>query len=227
MKTLPVLQEKELFIKFVLISTLAFGVHSNIRNLKKMSVLEPVKQDNSSNDEFGNFDTVDIPNKPVVLAKMMKTLKPSIGTAKKHKLSMKIYDVLSKYDIPPQVMISIIDAESSFNQNMISSSGDLSIAQINVEVWNKEFERLKRPLIDTERLKHDERYALETMAKILTLLKNRYHKLDRRWYARYHSKTKKYKSLYLSKLEDRMKKLERTNISKFRKTTKPRILALH
>lgn len=225
MKTLTTFQDKELIIKFILLSTLTFGVHSNIRNFKSMTRLQPIKQDNIHNDEFGNFDVADIPNKPVVIAKMMKTLKPTISSTQKHELSMKIHEVLSRYDIPPQILLSIIDTESSFNQNAVSSTGDLSLAQINVEIWNKEFERMKKPLIDSERLKKDEKYALETMVKILTLIKNRY-KHDRRWYARYHSKTKKHKSLYLSKLEYRMKKLENSNVSSFKKTKKPQLIAL-
>ena len=226
MKTLTTFQDKELFIKFILLSTLTFGVQSNVRNSKNITRLDPIKQDYIHNDEFGNFDVADVPNKPVVIAKMMKTLKPTISSTQKHELSMKIHEVLSKHDIPPQILLSIIDTESSFNQNAVSSTGDLSLAQINVEIWNKEFERMKKPLIDSERLKKDERYALETMARILTLIKNRY-KHDRRWYARYHSKTKKYKSLYLSKLEYRMKKLENSNVSSFKKTKKPQMIALH
>lgn len=226
MKTLTTFQDKELFIKFILLSTLTFGVHSNVRNSKSTIGLEPVKKDNIHNDEFGNFDVVDVPNKPVVIAKMMKTLKPTISKAQSYELSMKIHEVLGKHDIPPQILLSIIDTESSFNQNAVSSTGDLSIAQINVEIWNKEFERMKKPLIDSERLKKDEMYALETMVKILTLIKNRYQQHDRRWYARYHSKTKKHKSLYLSKLESRMKKLESSNVSSFKKTKKPQLIAL-
>lgn len=226
MKTLTTFQDKELFIKFIILSTLTFGVHSNVRNSKSTTRLEPVQQDNIQNsDEFGNFDVANVPNKPVVIAKMMKTLKPTISSAKKHELSMKIHEVLRKHDIPPQILLSIIDTESSFDQNAVSSTGDLSLAQINVEIWNKEFERLKKPLIDSERLKKDERYALETMANILILIKKKY-KHDRRWYARYHSKTKKHKNLYLSKLESRMKKLETLNVSSFKKTKKPLMAAL-
>jgi hypothetical protein len=226
MKTLTTFHDKELFIKFILLSTLAFGVHSNLRNSKSTIGLEPVKKNNIQNDEFGNFDVADVPNKPVVIAKMMKTLKPTISKAQNYELSMKIHEVLRKHDIPPQILLSIIDTESSFNQNAVSSTGDLSLAQINVEICNKEFERMKKPLIDSERLKKDERYALETMVKILTLIKNRYKEQDRRWYARYHSKTKRHKSLYLSKLESRMKKLESSNVSSFKKTTKPQMVAI-
>jgi hypothetical protein len=50
------------------------------------------------------------------------------------------------------------------------------------------------------------------MAQILQILKNRYEKKDRRWYARYHSKTKKHKREYLSKLELRLKLLEKSKL---------------
>lgn len=220
-------QEKELFVKIVLLSTLAIGVYT-VRTPKLVRV-EPPKEDNifgQYNDQFGDFDRAPVPNKPVVIAKMMKTLQPSMSKVQKNKLSLKMHQVLAKYDIAPQIVVSIIDTESNFNQDAVSSTGDLSMAQVNVEVWNREFARLNRPLIDSEKLKKDEVYALETMAEILTLLKNRYEKTDRRWYARYHSKSKKFKGLYLEKLERRMKKLEDSNVISFKKTSKPRLLAL-
>ncbi len=217
--------EKKLFVKMVLLSTLAIGVYSNVRNTKNSKHV-PMKLDNVYSDQFGDFDKAYVPNKPVVLAKMMKTLKPSMSQLQKNDLSLKIHQVFSKYDIAPQIILSIIDTESNFNQAAVSSTGDLSMAQVNVEVWNKEFVRLNKEPIDSERLRNDEVYALETMAQILQLLKTNYEKTDRRWYARYHSKTKKYKELYLAKLEERMKKLEKADVMAFPKTIKPRLLAM-
>lgn len=108
--------------------------------------------------------------------------------------------------------MAIIDTESSFNHEAVSSTGDLSLAQVNVNVWNKEFIRLNLAPIDTEKLKVDKTYALDVMGRILNILKSRYGKQDRRWYARYHSKTKKYKRNYLQKLESRMRLLEKSQI---------------
>ena len=217
--------EGKIFVKMILLSTLAIGVYTNVKSTKQKRV-EPLILDNVYSDQFSDFDKVLVPNKPVVIAKMMKTLKPSMNQSQKNDLSLKIHQVFSKYDIAPQIVLSIIDTESNFNQAAVSSTGDLSLAQVNVEVWNREFVRLNKEPIDTERLKNDEVYALETMAQILQILKTNYAKTDRRWYARYHSKTKKYKEIYLAKLEERMKKLEKSNALAFPKTIKPRLLAM-
>jgi hypothetical protein len=43
------------------------------------------------------------------------------------------------------------------------------------------------------------------MGKILSLLKLRHAKKDSKWYAVYHSKTKKYKNLYDKKIQKRFR----------------------
>jgi hypothetical protein len=74
-------------------------------------------------------------------------------------------------------------------------------------MWNKEFLRMKKPLINKIKIKNNQQYALMIMAEILSLLKKRYEKSDRRWYARYHSNSYKNKSNYLHRLEVRLKAL--------------------
>ena len=203
-------KDKELFFKVVLLSTLAIGTYSNLKKLKIKS--RPILVSNVYSDNFGDFDRVNIPNKPPVIARMISELKPGFSTAQKKDVAGKIHRVFSKHKIPPQIVVAIIDTESSFAQDAVSTSGDLSMAQVNAEVWNKEFQRMNLELIDIDRLKTDEVYSLEIMAQILVILKKRYEKKDRRWYARYHSKTKKYKRAYLTKLESRMKRLEKLNL---------------
>ncbi len=203
-------KDKELIFKVALLSTLAVGVYiQRPKNLKTQAI----KINSVYNDNFGDFDREDIPNRPPVIAKMISALNPGMNSAERQDVAIKIHHVLNKHKIAPQIVVAIIDTESSFNQDAVSSSGDLSMAQVNVEVWNKEFERMNLELIDIERVKVDKVYSLEKMAQILEILKKRYEKKDRRWYARYHSKTKKYKRLYLAKLESRMKRLEKLNLA--------------
>lgn len=204
-------KERELFIKLVLLSTITIGVCSNMKN-KGVSTGSsaspvPVEIKDVYIDTFGDFDMASIPNKAPVIAGMISTLKPGLDEALKSEVATDIQMALKKYNIRPQIVLAIIDTESDFNQDAVSSTGDISMAQINVEVWNKEFERMKIELIDADRLKEDKTYTMEMMAKILHILKKRYGKIDRRWYARYHSGTQKYKHAYLTKLERRMKKL--------------------
>ncbi|MBC7540523.1 MAG: transglycosylase SLT domain-containing protein [Bacteriovorax sp.] len=202
--------DKELFCKIVLLSTLTIGAFSNVKN--KNTKVESIKISSAYSDRFGDFDKVHIPNKSPVIAKMISVLKPDFSSEKLNDVAEKIHQAFAKYKIEPQIVVAIIDTESDFNHEMVSSTGDLSMAQVNVEVWNKEFTRMNLDLIEAEKLKVDQAYSLEVMAQILHILKTRYEKKDRRWYARYHSKTKKHKHEYLSKLASRMKLLEKSRL---------------
>jgi hypothetical protein len=218
------IKDKELFFKVALISTLAIGVTVNMNN-RKFSKVRSIKIDHIYNDHFGNFDKVNIPNKSPMIAKMISVLRPNFSPVERHNVAAKIHLALTKYHIPPQIVVAIIDTESNFNQDAVSSTGDLSMAQVNAEVWNKEFLRMNLGAIDIERLKADESYSLEVMTQILHILKTRYEKKDRRWYARYHSRTEKHKKVYLLKLESRLKQLENANLL-FKTPSVPRLVAL-
>ena len=208
--------EKELFAKIFLLSSIAIGVCSTMQNGNKVSKVQPIKITHVYSDQFGDFDKVHVPNKPPVIAKMISVLRPEFSASQSNAVAKKIHDAFTKYKIEPQIVVAIIDAESSFNHDLVSSTGDLSMAQVNVDIWNKEFERMNLNPIEAEKLKADETYSLEVMAQILHILKTRYEKKDRRWYARYHSKTKKHKKDYMTKLDSRLKQLE-----------KPRVAFLH
>jgi len=215
-------KDKELIFKVALLSTLAVGV--SLQRPKTIMKAEAIKIDSVYNDNYGDFDRENIPNKSLVIAKMISALKPRLSSLERQEVAEKIQLALKKHKIAPQIVVAIIDTESNFQQDLVSSTGDLSMAQVNVEVWNKEFERMNLELIDVERVKTDEVYSLEKMAQILEILKNRYEKKDRRWYARYHSKTKKHKRVYLAKLESRMRLLEKLNLA-LKKSDTPRLLA--
>lgn len=202
--------EKELFIKLSVLACLTLMFCSSLKHLDRKA--EPIKIINVNHDRFSNFDKALVPNRSPVIAKMITTLKPKFDQAVTREIASNIQQVLQKYKIAPQIVVAIIDTESDFNHDLVSSTGDLSLAQVNVEIWNREFLRMNLDPIEPERLKADKTYSLEVMAKILTILKTRYEKQDRRWYARYHSKTKKHKKEYLSKLEKRMKLLEKATI---------------
>jgi|GEM_PF-669277 len=211
--TLANRSDKELFIKIVLLSTIAIGALTNMKN--KSTRLQSIKIHNiySSVDTFGDFDRAPVPNKTPVIAEMISVLKPQFSAVKRQAVAAKIQKALKKYNIEPQIVVAIIDAESDFNHDMVSSTGDLSMAQVNVDIWNKEFERMKMMPIEAERMKEDQAYSLEVMAQILHILKTRYEKKDRRWYARYHSKTQKHKKAYLTKLSARLKLLEKSRVA--------------
>ena len=171
-------------------------------------VIKPVNKTIDLYSILGNFDKVSIPNEAPLISHMIYVVQPELDVNARNKYANDIHHAIKKYKVEPQIIVSLIDTESDFSYRKVSSTGDLSIGQVNVEVWNKEFKRMKLPLIEKENLvTEDQGYAMERMAQILSILKKRHAKKDRRWYARYHSNTSKYKLNYLRKIEVRMKLL--------------------
>ncbi len=167
------------------------------KEMKKPSVLD-------------GFDKKVFPNRPSVIDKMIAVVQPELKPENRDKIAKHMAKALEKHKVEPQIMVAIIDTESNFYGSKISSTGDLSVAQINPDVWNRELVRLKREPIDLTRIKTDQEYALTRMAEILEILKKRYAKVDSKWYARYHSSTRHLKKGYLRKLEMRLKMLAMT-----------------
>lgn len=135
------------------------------------------------------------------IALMIRKVEPTVDEARALKLGHAIHMQSQKHKLDPKIMIAIIDTESDFRQSTESVTGDISLAQINPQVWVREFVRLKKNGLDIERLKADEAYAIDRMAEILRLIKDRHAKTDSHWYARYHSGTKKYKMAYKAKVK--------------------------
>ncbi len=192
----------------ILISSLIFlGACSSQKKVKKMAF---DKHSDSYDKLLSNFDSIAIPHNDDAIYKMIGIVQPELDEISKRDYSKIIKNASKTYKIKPQIMIALIDTESNFKKDMVSTTGDLSVAQVNHEVWNREFTRLKEPLIDKRKLiSKDQTYAIMTMGKILSLLKKRHEKKDRRWYARYHSNTSKYKKAYLRKIEIRMRMLDK------------------
>lgn len=159
---------------------------------------------------YQNFQNKQYPKQSFLVANMIAVVQPEMNEAKRDEMAAMIAKVSKKFNIKPEIMVSIIDTESNFQTNMVSSTGDLSIAQINVDVWNKEFARLNLPVIDKERVVQDLEYSLTFMAEILSVLKMRYAETDPCWYARYHSSTPKYKNDYFQKLSFRLELIARS-----------------
>lgn len=168
-----------------------------------MSTLIGAKPASTTTTNFNHAEY----NEVKKIVKMIKAIKPKLNDYKATKLAKYLNVTSKKYKIDPKVMIAIIDTESDFDNSKISETGDLSLAQINTEIWNKELKRMKLPEIDQKRLKTDEKYALNQMAMILGILKNRHAHKDGIWYARYHSHTKKFKNVYFAKVDLRMRKI--------------------
>jgi hypothetical protein len=142
------------------------------------------------------------------ISSMIKVVQPELGKYSRERVACFISEVSNSNKLDSKILVAIIDTESDFKETKISSTGDISIAQINVEIWNKEFTRIKHKPIDTKRLAVDSRYAVKVMGDILTILKSRYSESDKVWYARYHSGNEKYKKEYLAKLTKRLQMID-------------------
>ncbi len=142
-----------------------------------------------------------------MISKMIKIIQPDLNTKKRKQIALELFKASKKFEVDPKIMVAIIATESNFNNDAVSSSGDLSLAQINTKVWDLEFQRLGLAKINIKRLKKDEAYALNKMGAILSILKARHAKKDTKWYATYHSRTKKYKDLYFKKVQSHLRSI--------------------
>ncbi len=141
------------------------------------------------------------------IEKMINVVEPALEKENANKIAKLIHYTSKRYNIDPKIIVSIIDTESDFRHHKVSSTGDLSLVQINPKVWNAEFKRLGLGELDIQQLKKSEPYALIKMGQILNDLKTKYAHKDERWFARYHSRTKKFKTTYANKVELRMRKI--------------------
>jgi hypothetical protein len=147
------------------------------------------------------FISLPIFAKPVLsLESRISKMQPALTKSQVRKISIAILKSSKKYNINPNIFVAIIMQESSFDQSKVSISGDISIAQINYEVWVKEFKRKKLPLLNKHLLKSDINYAIDTMGIILGSLKQRYSSREKYWFSRYHSSNVKRRIIYTNLL---------------------------
>jgi len=165
-------------------------------------------------DTFHHFDKVEVDVNKNNIVKMISIVQPELDEKTKQRYARDIHNSSVKHNIKPQIIIALIDSESDFQYTKISHTGDLSIAQINIDIWNKEFKWMKKSLIKKSKLTtKDQGYAVDSMGRILAVLKKRYEKKDRRWYARYHSNTPTLKYSYLKKIDTRLKLMAKAQYS--------------
>lgn len=135
-------------------------------------------------------------------------LNPKLSSSQASELGYKLQELHYKYELKPSLILALLVTESSLQPLSLSSTGDYSIAQINFKTWSQEFIRLGYEPLDKDLLTSGNiSYALDKMALILSILKDR-HQSDPHWYANYHSETPKYKNKYLKKVKKHYKKIE-------------------
>lgn len=142
------------------------------------------------------------------IKRAISSLSKKMSDRDSRELARSIYEASKKHHINPKLMVAILMQESSFDQTKVSRTGDISISQINYQVWSREFSRLKKAPLDRFRLSMDRDYAIFRMAEILEILSKRQDK-DSSWYAVYHSKTPSNKFMYVSKVNQHLNRIER------------------
>jgi hypothetical protein len=139
------------------------------------------------------------------ILKLNKRLKPAKAT----RLATLIAIESKKSKLDPRLLLAILSTESSFHQEVVSPTHDISIAQINLKSWSpKKFKERTGYDLDPKRLKKEEAYAISRMCLILLYLKDNYGDSDKWWFARYHSATPQYKKDYIRQLTARFKILK-------------------
>lgn len=133
-------------------------------------------------------------------------LSNDVPTNKSFDIARSIYNASRVHHIDPKIIVSILQVESTFKQNVVSPTGDFSIAQINLKIWTKELSRLNKEPLDFERVKNDRDYAIYRMAEILSVLQRR-HRTDKDWYASYHSINPLNKEVYKTKVIAELNKI--------------------
>lgn len=142
----------------------------------------------------------------IEVKKKVSKLAPHLSEERQMKVAAAIDTMSIRYNIPKKVLLSIIKIESNFKSNAVSPTGDYSIVQINLKIWNKEFVRLGLSKIDKAKLVSSDEYAIGKMCKILNIIKSRSPR-DPKWYARYHSNTPEFNATYQLKINKVMQTL--------------------
>jgi len=115
----------------------------------------------------------------------------------------------TKYQIEPEVLVALFMVESSFNQNAISSTGDIGIGQIN-PLWKNEFKTRHLGNLDLIRLKKDRDYNIQITAQILSLCKKGGYK---NYYGVFHSKTPLERKIYTLRVQNRLSEIKHITVA--------------
>jgi len=110
----------------------------------------------------------------------------------------------TKYQIEPEVLVALFMVESSFNQNAISSTGDIGIGQIN-PLWKNEFRTRHLGMLDLNRLRQDRDYNIQITAQILSLCKKGGYK---NYYGVFHSKTPSERKIYTLRVQSKLSEIK-------------------
>lgn len=135
-------------------------------------------------------------------------LKPKIQFEEASNLSRIIYSASEEFNIDFKIICTILKIESFFLQDAVSSTNDISIAQISVNHWKNDKRLSKKGKDRLNYIAKDPTQAIYVQAEILKILKETHEKNDPRWFLRYHSSTKELKEKYMFRFFENYMKIK-------------------
>lgn len=155
----------------------------------------------------------------MIIGSAIRILNPKIDPAYANTLSSYIRKVAIMFDLDYRLFVLILKVESDFNHKAVSTTGDLSIAQIYHKYWMKPHRRAHLKVTGhlLDNILDHEFYALMVMGEILKL-NQKFVQEDLYWFARYHSNTPEFKEKYIKKMKEAYAKIKHLNFNKYHLT---------
>jgi hypothetical protein len=142
---------------------------------------------------------------PTSIFKSIKRLTPSLADETATEYSQTIADLSVKYNVEWKIAVVIFKQESNFDVKAVNyESRDFGIGQMN-------YRTILDRKIDLGLLLTDSDYAMEETFRLLSEIKTKYGKLDkkrgRQWFTRYHSYVTSNREEYEETLTKHLKKV--------------------
>jgi len=141
------------------------------------------------------------------IATAIRALNPSLPQPEITSYSGIINEYSQEYGVEWEIAVAIFKQESNFDLKAVNYlSRDFGIGQMH-------YKTIQARKLDLGLLLTDDNYAIGETFKLLSELKAKYDKIDKRkgrkWYTRYHSFTHSYRGEYAERLEKHLKVIKR------------------
>lgn len=98
-----------------------------------------------------------------------------------------------QFNLDKKLVTAIIKVETDGNNNLISSTNDYGIMQVNINT-------AKHFKFSIKRMKVDVDYSIYCGTFYLSYLREKHSRQDKTWWARYHSNTPEHKQKYIRRI---------------------------
>lgn len=132
----------------------------------------------------------------IKVEKMIEKTGAQVSTDTKKKVAMAIAEHAKYYDIKPKSLVAIAYVESSFRPDLINSSGDHGLMQINWPTWKGKFTDNPKDLLNVYK-------NVEVACQIININK----RMGYTDLAAYHSFNDENKAIYAAKLKEVLRRL--------------------